>query len=189
MVLEMLSSVLIGPIVGIFGGWLKQKQDIELKKLDHAHAKEMAESNHSREVDLRKIDAENAKVELEAQKDMKSIESAGAVDVARMDAIARAEVANSIKDGELEKYGPWVRNFIGIAKGSQTGTRPWVTWYLVIVASVLTWQLFSGFPGSLSQADQVGMMKDSLKFLWDMVSACGVFWFYGRAGISKNARD
>lgn len=100
-ILSLLGSSAVGSLIGGVFAILNKKADLETKKLDLEH--EVAKWTH--DALLKDKDLEYARAEAAGKRDVAIVETEGAFDVARMQAISAAQAADRIDAAEIIAAG------------------------------------------------------------------------------------
>lgn len=170
---SILGSSLLGSITGAWAAWLKGKQELQVRKMELEH-------NEKRWA----FDLEVAREEAKARKDVAIIESDGAVDVARMDAMAKAMVADAVTADELKEQGPIGKALLGVVSFVQKLMRPGLTMYLVFSAVTLNGIILSNLPtvfATMGIDRQYDMVMFGLSWVFAQASACLGYYFFQRS--------
>lgn len=103
--LTFFSSGAIGSLVGLIGGYINRRLDLESKKMDH-----------KQELDIKDKDLEFMKAEYEQRTKVAEIEVAGATEVAGYAAMQESyKYANPTGDGVVDSFSKIIRPFITLA--------------------------------------------------------------------------
>lgn len=176
--LAVLGSSSIGSIIGIIGGILNRKADIEAKRLDLEHEAK----RWSHEANLRDKDIEYAKTEAAGRRDVAFEEAEGVIESARFKALADAQTADAIEASDIKKAGKWAWA-VALAFLLNKVIRPVLTIVLCFVALKVNWLVLdfftAGWEGfTLAQKYDAGMQ--ALAWVMGQASAVIGYWFMSR---------
>lgn len=176
--LSILGSSAVGSLIGIVGGILNRKADIEAKRLDLDH--EAKRWVH--EVNLRDKDIEYAKTEAAGRRDVAIEEAEGLIESARFKAMGEAQTADAIDAGDIKKAGKWAWA-VAISFLLNKVIRPVLTIVLCFVALKVNWLVLDFFTAgwsafTLEQKYDAGMQ--ALAWVMGQASAVIGYWFMSR---------
>lgn len=182
-ILSLLGSSAVGTILGGIFAFLNKKADLETRRLELLH--EVDKWNH--DLALRDKDLEYARAEAEGRKDVAIIETDGASEVARLQAIATAQLADRITADEIKAAGGWGWLLVSVSAVNKTvrpvltailaGTAIWVN--LVLIAKLGdTWATYTA-------AQQYDAAMQAFAWITGQAGAVIGYWFVARGSSSK----
>lgn len=170
------SGGLLGGAVGLFGTWLKGREEREMFKLKNAH-------------DLAMREASRAEMELEHTLRLRQTEEefAGKMAIAETEANAAMEVAAS--QALIASYGHDATRYGGGLVDAVRGLmRPAITLYLLAVMSVIAWNLYQ--MNAIEQVQPSEAWRLFALVVQDAVFLCvtAVTWWFGTRPTANRGR-
>jgi len=170
-ILALLGSSAVGTLIGGIFAFLNRRADIEARRVDHAH-----------ELALRQIDIELAKAEAAGKLQVAMVETDGATDVARMQAISAAQLADSLS-ADLLKAAGRTRWMLVVGDALRRLIRPVCTIALVGAALYINWLLLDQLVATWPELDKGQRFEGGMQaFAWVTGQASMVlgYWFISR---------
>lgn len=181
-ILSLLGSSAVGTILGGIFAFLNKKADLETRKMDLEH--EINRWTH--DLALRDKDLEYAKQEAAGRKDVAIVEADGASEVARLQAIAAAQVADKITADDIKAAGSWGWLLVAVSAINKI-IRPMLTFILagtaIWVNLVLIAKLGDAWV-SYTPAQQYDAAMQAFAWITGQAGAVIGYWFVAR-GSSK----
>lgn len=181
--LALLGSSAVGSLIGGVFAFLNRKTDIEVKRIELSH--EVQRWGH--ELAVRESDLLIAREEAKAKLDVAIVEADGAIESARMTAIAQVQVADKVSAEEMKMAGKWKFLLVWATVFNKL-IRPGLTVALAGAALYLNWlviaRLVETWPTMASpQQFEIGMQS----FAWVTAQASMAFgyWFVSRGTSGK----
>lgn len=184
MILELLGSSAVGTVVGGFFAWMNKRNELEAKRLDHAHAEKQWVAQREERVELRRVDLQIAQSEAQGAKDVAIVEGEAQIESARMGALAAAQAADKVTAEELQAAGGW-RWVLVLAAGFNKLIRPvatiTLTYYAVRLSMVLTERMTGADWGVFSQQQKFDVGMEAYRWITLQASAALGYWFMNRS--------
>lgn len=181
-ILSLLGSSAVGTILGGIFAFLNKKADLETRKMELEH--EINRWTH--DLALRDKDLEYAREEAAGRKDVAIVEADGASEVARLQAIAAAQVADKITADEIKAAGSWGWLLVAVSAINKI-IRPMLTFVLagtaIWVNLVLIAKLGDAW-ASYTPAQQYDAAMQAFAWITGQAGAVIGYWFVAR-GSSK----
>lgn len=180
--LSLLGSSAVGSLLGGIFAFLNHRTDLETKKIELAHETD----KWAHDLKLRSADLEMAKEEAKARLDVAVVETDGAIETARMAAIAASQVADRVTADDIKAAGKlgWM---LVIAAVVNKLIRPIATIALAGTAIYLNLVLVSKMTdnwGALTVAQQYDAVMQATAWITGQAGAVLGYWFVSR-GTSK----
>ena len=176
--LASLFGPLLGSGLGLFGAWIKGKQELEGKKLDL----DFEEKKFGHELLLRDKDIEVAKAEAQGRKEVAVIEGEAQTESARFKAIADVDKADQVTADEIKAAGWWGWLLV-IVDAMRKSVRPVLTYALVGSSLWLNAEVLSYFLhdwASLTQSQKFDAGMQSFAWVTTQASSIITYWFMTR---------
>jgi hypothetical protein len=187
MILEFLGSSVFGTLLGGFFAFMNKRNELEAKRLDHAHAEKQWVAQREERVELRGVDLQIAQAEAQRAKDVAVAESEGRIESARMSALAAAQTADKVTAEELKAAGKW-RWVLVLATGFNKLIRPiatiTLTYYAVRLSLLLIERMTGADWGVFSATQKFDTGMEAFRWVTAQASAALGYWFMAR-GSSK----
>lgn len=184
MVLEFLGSSVFGTALGGLFAWLNKRNELEAKRLDHAHAEKQWAAQREERVAMRAVDLQITQAEAQGAKDVAVAEGDARIEAARMGALAAAQAADKVTAEELQAAGGW-RGFLVLAATLNKLIRPvatiTLTYYAVRLSMVLTERMTGADWGVFSQQQKLDAGMEGYRWLTVQASAALGYWFMNRS--------
>lgn len=182
-ILSLLGSSAVGTILGGIFAFLNKKADLETRKLELSH--EVDKWTH--DLALRDKDLEYAKQEAQGKIEVAVIETDGASEVARLQAIAVAQAADKITADEIVAAGSWGWLLVAVSAINKI-IRPLLTFILAGCAIWVNLVLISRLGDSWATYTAAQQYDAALQaFAWVTGQAGTVigYWFVARGSSKK----
>lgn len=183
MITEIIALLSSGPIGALIGGGLaiwQKRNDLEAKRIDNAHERD----RWTHELGLREWDLKQVQAEAAGRREVAVIEGESRAEVARQEAIARAQASDRITADELRAAGKWGRGFLAATLIIQRLVRPLLTVALVSTALWLNVELLLLIRGKtwtgLQPQQQLELGMQALAWATGQASAVVQYWFVSR---------
>lgn len=182
-ILSILGSSAVGSLLGGIFAFLNRKADMEMKKLELAH--EVA--RWTQDLQLRDKDIQYAREEAAGKKEVAIVEADGAIETARMQAIATSFEAEKISADELKAAGKW-RWLLILTSILNRVIRPLITLLLAGTAIYINMMLVGRLTDSwstLTAAQQYDAALQAFSWITGQAAAVLGYWFVSRGTPSK----
>lgn len=184
MILELLGSSVFGTALGGFFAWMNKRNELEAKRLDHAHAEKQWAAQREERVELRRVDLQIAQSEAQSAKDVAVVEGDSRIEAARMGAMAAAQTADKVTAEELQAAGGW-RGFLVLAATLNKLIRPvatiTLTYYAVRLSMVLIERMTGTDWGAFTQTQRLDTGMEAYRWITVQASAALGYWFMNRS--------
>lgn len=179
-ILSILGSAPFGALIGGLLGIWNRKVDVENMRLDQEHER----GRWTHEAMLRDKDLQQANIEAAGRRDVALQEKEGTIEVARMEAIARAQAADRVDPQLFKASGKFGKFFLvlltffqGIIRPLLTvalvGTALWINLELILLLRGKTW-------GTLDAKLQLEISMLAINWTTGQASACIQYWMVSR---------
>lgn len=182
-ILSLLGSSAVGTLLGGIFAFLNRKTDLAMKQIDLSHEKD----KWAQDLLVKAADKDYMLAEAGTKKDIAVVETDGAIETARMAAIAAVQATDKIDPEEIKAAGSlgWL---LVIADVSTRLVRPVATVILAGTAIYINIQLISKLQdtwASYTAAQQYDAAMQAFSWITGQAAAVLSFWFVSRGTPSK----
>lgn len=173
---EAISAILSGGVTGLIGSAITAYSEIKKQKLQFQHDEKMEE-----------LSLQMTKLETEAQFKIVEVETAGKVDVADADALAKSYEADKATY-TIGTPGKIVGFFLGMVDVLRGSVRPIITYYFVGLISVIFFRFFWKYAEAGVTVAAVEEILGRIVTVVLYVGTTCILWWFGTRNKAFNGK-